>query len=202
MNQIIDIKKSARKFAVPILKDSGLTFICSYIKNRNIKRILEIGTAVGYSAINFAQLSDDIFVSSIENDIERYQEAVRNVSDMELSERITLYLGDALTLELSGEFDLIFIDAAKAQYIKFFEKYKNNLSSDGVIIADNIYFHGMVQDLSLTHNYSTKKLVKKIRKFIDFLKNNQEFKTDFYDEGDGISVSYRITSTKQDIKIE
>ena len=88
-------------------------------------------------------------------------------------------------------FDMIFIDAAKGQYINFFQKYKENLAPDGVFISDNLSFHGMVDDLTLTHNYSTIKLVKKIRKYIDFLKQNTEFSTTFFANGDGISVSKR-----------
>jgi predicted O-methyltransferase YrrM len=84
---------------------------------------------------------------------------------------------------------MIFIDGPKAQYINFFEKFKNNLSPNGVFISDNLSFHGMVEDLSLTHNYSTIKLVKKIRKYIEFLKQNTEFETTFYSIGDGVSVS-------------
>jgi len=84
---------------------------------------------------------------------------------------------------------LIFIDGPKAQYTKFFERFKNNLTENGVYICDNLSFHGMVEDLSLTHNYSTIKMVKKLRKFIDFLKNNEEFETEFLKLGDGISVS-------------
>ena len=84
---------------------------------------------------------------------------------------------------------MIFIDAAKAQYIKFFERFKYSLNKDGVIISDNLSFHGMVQDISLTHNYSTKKLIRKIKKYIAFLEQNKEFHTDFYTCGDGISVS-------------
>ena len=86
---------------------------------------------------------------------------------------------------------MIFIDAAKGQYINFFEKYKSNLAPNGVFISDNLLFHGMVDDLTLTHNYSTIKLVKKIRKYIDFLKKNEEFETKFYEVGDGVSVSKR-----------
>ena len=93
--------------------------------------------------------------------------------------------------EIEGTFDLIFIDAAKAQYINFFEKFKNQLNENGVFISDNLSFHGMVDDLSLTRNYSTIKLVKKIRKYIEFLKNNTEFSTEFYKVGDGISISRR-----------
>jgi predicted O-methyltransferase YrrM len=89
------------------------------------------------------------------------------------------------------KFDLIFIDAAKSQYLHFFERYKDNLNEGGVIVSDNLFFHGMVEDLSLTHNYSTKKLVKKIRKYVLFLKSNTEFDTEFFNCGDGISVSRR-----------
>jgi predicted O-methyltransferase YrrM len=176
---------------VPIMQDEGSDFICDYIKSHGVKSVLEIGTAIGYSAIRFAGLSDDIRVTTIELDDERYKAAVKNVSEKGLNDRITLIHGDALTAEIEGKFDLIFIDAAKAQYTKFFEKYKSNLSENGVIISDNLSFHGMVEDLSLTHNYSTKKLVKKIRKYIDFLKANEEFETEFFKKGDGISVSRR-----------
>ena len=86
------------------------------------------------------------------------------------------------------KFDLIFIDAAKAQYIKFFEKYKVNLAPDGVIISDNLSFHGMVEDFSLTKSKDTIRMLKKIRKYIDFLKENQEFETEFFKVGDGTTA--------------
>ena len=183
------IKNYAMQNEVPIMQDEGSDFICDYIKSHGVKSVLEIGTAIGYSAIRFAGLASDIRVTTIELDDERYKAAVKNVSEKGLSDRITLIHGDALTAEIEGSFDLIFIDAAKAQYTKFFEKYKKNLNENGVIISDNLSFHGMVEDLSLTHNYSTKKLVKKIRKYIDFLKANEEFETEFFKKGDGISVS-------------
>jgi len=183
------IKNYAMQNEVPIMQDEGSDFICDYIKSHGVKSVLEIGTAIGYSAIRFAGLANDIKVTTIELDDERYKAAVKNVSEKGLSDRITLIHGDALTAEIEGSFDLIFIDAAKAQYTKGFEKYKANLSEGGVIISDNLSFHGMVEDLSLTHNYSTKKLVKKIRKYIDFLKANEEFETEFFKKGDGISVS-------------
>ena len=185
------IKNFAMKNEVPIMQDEGSDFICDYITSHGVKSVLEIGTAIGYSAVRFAKLSPQIKVTTIELDEERYKAAVKNVEEQGLSERITLIHGDALKEEISGLYDLIFIDAAKAQYQKFFEKYKANLSENGVIITDNLSFHGMVEDLSLTHNYSTKKLVKKIRKYIEFLKSNEEFETEFIKKGDGISVSRR-----------
>lgn len=194
MDNISEIKSFARKEAVPIMQDETQNFICNYIKEHNVTRVLEIGSAIGYSAIQFARVSENVTVTTLEIDIDRYLKAVQNIKDCGFEGRITIFNTDALTFELSDTFDLIFIDAAKAQYIKFFEKYKHNLSENGVIISDNLSFHGMVEDLSLTHNYSTKKLVKKIRKYVLFLRENQEFDTEFFECGDGISVSKRKKS--------
>ena len=189
---LAQIKQSAADNAVPIMQDSGMEFILNYIRQNNVRRVLEIGTGIGYSAIKFASVSPDVRVFTIEADIDRYHQAVKNFCDENLGERVTCFLGDASTFSFEEKFDLIFIDGPKAQYIKFFERYKNNLAEGGAIISDNLSFHGMVEDLSLTHNYSTKKLVKKIRKYIQFLKDNQEFKTEFFSAGDGIAVSKRL----------
>ena len=189
MDNLLSIKAYASREAVPIMQDEGCDFICDYIKEHKCRKILEIGTAIGYSSIRFASLAADILVTTIELDIDRHIKAVENFKACSLDSRITAIHGDALTYPLEGEFDLIFIDAAKAQYIKFFEKYKENLAPDGVIISDNLSFHGMVDDLSLTHNYSTKKLVKKIQKYAEFLRNNPDFETTFYEIGDRIAVS-------------
>ena len=191
MQNIDDIKLYAAKNSIPIMRDGGIDFICNYIRDNNIKRILEIGTAIGFSAIEFARVAPDITVTTIELDIDRHIKALQNIHDSGLDGRIKAINADALQLELDDTFDMIFIDAAKGQYINFFEKYKNNLAADGVFISDNLSFHGMVADLTLTHNYSTIKLVKKIRKYIDFLKQNTEFSTTFFEFGDGISVSKR-----------
>lgn len=191
MDNLLSIKAYASREAVPIMQDEGCDFICDYIKEHKCKNILEIGTAIGYSSIRFATLAPDIRVTTIELDIDRHLKAVENFKAAGLSDRITAIHADALTCPLEGLFDLIFIDAAKAQYIKFFEKYKANLAAEGVIISDNLSFHGMVDDLSLTHNYSTKKLVKKIQKYAEYLRTNQEFETTFYEVGDRIAVSRR-----------
>lgn len=191
MNELSDIKSYAQKAAVPIVRDGGCSFICDYITSHQVKTVLEIGTAIAYSAIRFAQCGGDVHVTTIERDEALFQQARQNIRDCGLESQITAIHGDALSVELDGAFDLIFIDGPKAQYINFFEKYKANLASGGAIISDNLSFHGMVKNLSLTHNYSTKKLVKKIRKYIAFLKTNEEFETEFFELGDGISVSRR-----------
>lgn len=190
-----ELKSQALKNEIPIIQDEGSDFICSYIKEHNVKSIFEIGTAIAYSSIRFAKLSPDIKVTTIEIDRERFEAAQKNIEESGVKDQITSIFGNALEEKINGNFDLIFIDAAKAQYINFFEKFKNQLNPDGVFISDNLSFHGMVEDLSLTRNYSTIKLVKKIRKYIEFLKNNEEFETQFYSVGDGISVSRRKNKT-------
>ncbi len=191
---ITEIEKYAMKNEVPVLQDEGSGFIADYIKNNGVKTILEIGTAIATSSIRFAKISEDIHITTVEIDKTRYEQAVENVKKEGLQEQISLIFGDALTAKINGSFDLIFIDAAKAQYINFFNRFSPLLSKNGVIISDNLSFHGMVEDLSLTHNYSTIKLVKKIRKYIEFLKTNENFETQFFKVGDGIGVTKRKNS--------
>ena len=185
------IEEYAHKNNIPIMLPDGIDFLTDYIKKNNVKRILEIGSAIGYSAIRMALVSDDISVVTIERDTDRFNEAVRNVDDFGLSDRISIIHDDALECSIDGKFDLIFIDAAKAQYIKFFEKYKSNLSKNGVIVSDNLDFHGMVNNIDSITNRNTKQLVRKISNYIDFLKNNNEFDTEFFSIGDGIGISRR-----------
>ena len=185
------IEDYAHENNIPIMLSDGIKFLTDFIKKNNVKRILEIGSAIGYSAIRMALVDSDISVVTIERDTIRYNEAVKNINDFALSERIDIRLADALECDVSGEFDLIFIDAAKAQYIKFFLKYKSNLAKDGVIISDNLSFHGMVDNVESITNRNTKQLVGKIIKYVDFLKNNEEFDTEFISIGDGIGISRR-----------
>lgn len=192
MVHILNIEENARLRNIPVMLDGGMEFILNYIKDNNVKTILEIGSAVGYSAIRFASISNDIKITTIERNVELYKEAVNNIKEFNLEDRINIICGDALETVIDGKYDLIFIDAAKSQYIKFFEKYKVNLAPNGSIITDNLSFHGLVENPSLTKNRNTRQLVGKISKYIDFLKNNEEFKTEFYQVGDGVSVSKKI----------
>ena len=173
-----------------MLKD-GIEYLCNYIKEHNIKRILEIGSAIGYSAIKMALVSDDITVTTIEKDKVRYDMAVLNIQKFNLDKRIKIILGDALETEIDGEYDLIFIDASKGNNTNFFKKYSKNLSSYGIIITDNLLFHGLVRDEKLIKTKNQRGIVRKIKDYIDFLDKNEEFETMYLDIGDGIAISRR-----------
>lgn len=183
------IEQYAKENKIPIMLKDGIEFLTKYIEENNVKTILEIGSAIGYSAIKMALVDKNIKITTLERDVDRYKEAIKNITEMKLDDQIEIINVDALEYETEKKYDLIFIDAAKSQYIKFFEKYKKNLKDKGTIISDNLEFHGLVKNPELTTNKNTKQLVKKIASYIEFLKENKEFKTEFISIGDGIGIS-------------
>ncbi len=189
---ILEMEEYAKDHNVPIIEKDSIVFIMKYIKANNVKNILEIGSAIGYSAILMASAGLDVKVTTIERDEARYMEALKNVKKCGLEKNINVVYQDALEVNLKDvEYDLIFIDAAKGQYTKFFEKFKYFLSKNGCIITDNLKFHGYVGNKDSIDSKNLKALVDKIEKYIDFLKNNPEFDTKFFDIGDGLSVSVK-----------
>ena len=190
-NLIKEMENYAEEKNIPIMQKKGIDFLCKIIDKSEVKSILEIGTAIGYSAIKMALVSDDITVTSIERDQERYIMALNNIKKAKLDKRIDLIYADALDVDIDHKYDLIFIDAAKGQYIKFFNKFKNNLNDNGIIISDNLSFHGLVEQKERIESRNLRQLVNKIRKYVDFLNDNKEFKTKFYKVGDGIAISIK-----------
>lgn len=190
-NLIKEMETYAEEKNIPIMQKKGIDFLCKIIDKSDVKNILEIGTAIGYSAIKMANVSKDITVTSIERDQDRYILALKNIKKAKLDKRIEVIYQDALDVKLDVKYDLIFIDAAKGQYIKFFEKFKKNLNPGGIIISDNLSFHGLVEQKERIESRNLRQLVGKIKKYIEFLENNKEFKTKFYKVGDGIAVSLK-----------
>lgn len=191
MVRILEMEKYATLNNVPIMQKDGIEFLIDYIKKNDIKNILEIGSAIGYSAIRMALISDDIKITTIERDKSRYDIATENISDFKLNDRINIILGDALDINIEGTYDLIFIDAAKSGYIKFFEKYKDNLKKGGVVVSDNLKFHGLVEGNQENLSRNVRGIVRKLKNYIDYLKESDEFETTFYDLGDGVSISIK-----------
>lgn len=195
LDELAKIEEYAKINNVPIMEPEGINFLTTYIKKHNVKNILEIGAAIGYSAIKMALVDSDIHVTTVERDALRYNEAIKNIQKFNLEDRITISLDDAFNLELDDKYDLIFIDAAKAQYTKFFLKFKENLKEDGVIITDNLNFHGLTHTTEKIESRNIRQLVRKINNYITFLKDNEEFETTFYEIGDGVAISKRKKAT-------
>ena len=189
INDIIDY---AEKENIPIMQKEGIYYLTSYIDKHDITNILEIGTAIGFSAIMMSMVRDDIKVTSIEKDEKRYLEAVKNVKRMGLEDRITLVFNDALKVNLDDKYDLIFIDAAKSKNRELFEKFQSLLKPDGVIVTDNMNFHGLInKDEEEIKSKNLKGLVRKVKEYHEFLKTNKNYDTEIINVGDGVAFSKR-----------
>lgn len=191
-NLIREMRTYAEAENVPIMQRDGINFLVEQIIKKDVKNILEIGTAIGYSTIIMAFVRDNIKITSVERDEKRYLKAVKNVKKAHLEDRINLIFNDALEVNIKDKYDLIFIDAAKAQNIKFFEKFKDNLNEKGLIITDNMNFHGLTEKEEEIKSRNLRALVRKIKNYRKYLEENTEFKTEFLNIGDGIAISKRV----------
>ncbi|MEG1987210.1 MAG: O-methyltransferase [Bacilli bacterium] len=188
--EIKELKEYATNNNVPIMLDKGLDFLTSFILKNNINRVLEIGTAIGYSAIIMALTNPNLKVTSIERDNERYLEALKNIKKFNLEDRITLIFKDALEVNLDETYDLLFIDAAKGQNINFFKRFIGNIKQNGFVITDNMEFHGLVaKDESEIKSRNLRGLVRKIKDYIVFLNDSLDYETSYYSIGDGLAVT-------------
>ena len=178
---IDEIREYGESNSVPIMSRDTITTIQNIIKENNVKTILEIGTAIGYSTICFASTGIDK-IESIERDKDRYDIAVSNVEKSNLK-NISLNLMDVFDFNTEDKYDLIIIDAAKSQNKKIFEKF--------IIIIDNLSFHGYVGKSNEIKSRNLRQMVRKIEKFIEYLKENKEFQVEFIEVGDTLGVCKR-----------
>lgn len=187
---LVSLKMYALENNVPIITDEGINFINQIIKISKVKKVLEIGTAIGYSAINMA-LKNKILITSIERNDEMYQIAKENIEKAGLQNSIELINKDALDIDETklSSYDLIFIDAAKAQSVNFFNKFKCLLNDGGLIVTDNLLFHDLVDQKAETRNL--RQLIRKIDNFNKFVVEQKDFETYLYQIGDGMSLSIK-----------
>ncbi|MFD2992002.1 O-methyltransferase [Fictibacillus nanhaiensis] len=193
--QVLKMEQYAKEHNVPIMDLTGMETLLSYVRLKKPKRILEVGTAIGYSAIRMALAYENAEIISIERDEERYNIAKDNVTSFHLESRITLLFGDANELQSQVEnyapYDFIFIDAAKGQYQNFFDHYSSMLSPDGIIVTDNVLFRGYVADESGLESRRLRSLVKKIRSFNEYMMQHPDYQSSILPVGDGMMVSIR-----------
>lgn len=189
-NELLKIKEKALEEHIPIIMDDTLETIEKYIGNSKINKILEIGTAVGYSAICFTQfLSENGKIDTIEREKDRVEEAKENIKKAEVQEYIQIYEGDAVEIlpNLNDKYDMIFIDAAKGKYPFFLQQSLRLLNSDGIIFADNILYKGYVMSDYNKHKQRT--AVRNLREYIKEVSENPNLETEILEVGDGLAVS-------------
>ncbi len=190
-----DIEKHALERNIPVMQKEGIEFLVDELSKIHATTCLEIGSAIGYSAMMMTSNIEGLKVETIEIDNQRFLEAKNNIKEHNLDNQITIHLCDALQFDVNTlqykEFDCLFIDAAKAQYQKFFEKYIPFLKEEGICIVDNLDFHGMIYDIDNIKNRNTKQLVKKIKRFKDWIFDHTLYEVTYYSIGDGICVIKR-----------
>ncbi|WP_436377037.1 O-methyltransferase [Cytobacillus sp. BC1816] len=191
--QLLDkMEQYAKEHNVPIMELAGIEAMLQLLRIQRPKTILEVGTAIGYSAIRMAFAVPEAKIVTIERDVKRYQLAEQYIDEARKKEQIRIIKGDALEVEEDvikhGPYDAIFIDAAKGQYQRFFELYSRYLSYDGVIITDNVLFKGLVCE-PVIENKRIRNLVKKIDVFNKWLMSHPEYHTVILPVGDGVAIS-------------
>ena len=183
------LKEDALKRHIPIIMDDTLEKIKEVLKEENPNRILEIGTAVGYSALCFARYSENAIIDTIEIDEERYNEAVQNIEKIGFKDRINLILGNAVDVipTLENKYDIIFIDAAKSKYSIFLEEGLKLINNNGLILADNVLYKGYVMSDYNKHKQRT--AVRHLREYLQEVTESKNMETEILDIGDGLAIT-------------
>ncbi|RLQ98128.1 O-methyltransferase [Falsibacillus albus] len=189
---LLEMEQFAKANDIPIMELVGIEALIQIMRVQQPKKILEIGTAIGYSALRMAHALPEANIVSIERDEERFEMAKEYIKRMGYTDRIVVLKGDALeqaeNTGAMGPFDAIFIDAAKGQYTKFFEIYSKQLADTGCIYSDNVLFKGLVAEAEIEHK-RTRSLVAKIKGYNEWLMNHREYHTSILPVGDGLAVS-------------
>ena len=184
------IKQKALEEHIPIIMDDTLEVIEKELKENPPKRILEIGAAVGYSAMCFSEfLADGGKIDTIERDEERIKEAKINFKNVGVEEKIKLYDGDAVEIlpTLNEKYDMVFIDAAKGKYPFFLKEALRMKNENGIIFADNILYKGYVMSDYNKHKQRT--AVRNLREYIKEVSENPNLETEILEIGDGLAIS-------------
>lgn len=190
--ELMKIKEKALEEHIPIIMDDTLEVIAKILTEIKPKNILEIGAAVGYSAMCFSEyLQDGGRIDTIERDEERILQAKENFVKVGVEDKIKLYEGDAVEIlpKLNGNYDVVFIDAAKGKYPFFLEQALRMINDKGVIIADNVLYKGYVMSDYNKHKQRT--AVRNLREYIARVNEDANLDTEILEVGDGLAISYK-----------
>lgn len=187
---LVEMEQYAQEHHVPIMQLSGIEALSQILRIQNPKSILEIGTAIGYSAIRMAKALPNTSIVTIERDTNRVEVAKQFIAKSNVESQITVIEGDALEVEIdrNSTFDAVFIDAAKGQYMKFFEKYSPLVPSGGVLYIDNMYMHGL-SDLDIKEVPRRKRtMIRNLKQFSDWIMQHPDYTSAFFPIGDGLLI--------------
>ena len=185
-----ELEFEAETYNIPIIRKSERQLLFKTVYENKPKRILEIGTAIGFSALLMATANDDAIIDTVEKDTKRFERAKKAIEDANMTERINCISGDAdkVISELSGNYDFVYLDGPKGQYLNHLKKIEKILSEKAVIVADNVLFKGLVKSVEYPpHRYRT--IVVRLREYLEYV--NREYSTVIYEEGDGMAISFR-----------
>ena len=185
---IAEIREKALADGVPIMEDESLDYVRRFLKENSVSSLLEIGTAVAYSSIAFASYVEDLNIVTVENDEERYRQAVSNIERAGLGGRITPILADARHYKLDGKFRCLFLDGPKAHNQELYKIYRDNLSDDGIIIVDDVYLYGILDDPNRKIKRRLRPLVKKLRDFRQEMLSDPAYESSYLQIGDGLLI--------------
>lgn len=188
-----EMETFAHENHVPIIQPEVAKFLSFIIKSKMAKDILEVGTAIGYSAICMCKAAGDCNVTSIERDAGMTEKALDYISKAGLKDKISVIEGEAQSVLslMDRKFDLIFLDAAKGQYLEFFNDCHRMLRTGGILFADNVLFRGMVASNELLIRRKIT-IVKRLRKYLEFIQENSNYETSILPLGDGVMVSVKL----------
>ena len=188
--ELLKIKEYALERHIPKIMEDTLEVIDKYLTEKRPEKILEIGTAVGYSAMCFSEyLKDGGKIDTIERDEERIAEAKENIKKVGVEEKINIYEGDAVEIlpTMNDKYDVVFIDAAKGKYPFFLKESLRMINDNGVIFADNILYKGYVMSDYNKHKQRT--AVINLREYIKEVSENPNLETEILEVGDGLAIS-------------
>lgn len=192
---LLQMKEYAKEHFIPIMDERSLHMLLTLLTVQQPKRILELGSAIGYSAIRMALALPNAHITTIERDDVRYEEAVQNIHDAELNERIAIHHADALewdTTKLHKTFDALFIDAAKGQYERFFEKYEPYVQVGGIIYCDNIAMDGQVLHPLSDIPRRNRTMIRNLQQFIETMYNHPRYEVSYLNIGDGLLIARKV----------
>ena len=189
-----ELEKRAKEDSVPVIRKEVQSLLKVILEMKRPGRVLEIGTAVGFSAILMAESGpDDMEIVTIEDFEKRVKEAEKNIALSGYGNRITLIYGDANEVlpTLSGSFDLIFMDAAKGQYIRFLPEVKRLLSDGGILVSDNCLKGGDILESRFVVERRDRTIHRRMRDYLYAIKNDDSLVSAVLSAGDGITVSVK-----------